>query len=105
MNGQEDKRNNTDIKPGQGIEAMTKDLDCPRHSLCLGVVSRLRSSKIPKRLLSIKEAACYLGRSEWTIAEMVRSGRLPYIPDGKRRFLDIQDLNEWIENSKRRNLD
>jgi hypothetical protein len=36
---------------------------------------------------------------------MVRSGRLPYIPDGKRRFLDIQDLNDWIEKSKRRDLD
>jgi hypothetical protein len=36
---------------------------------------------------------------------MVRSGRLPYIPDGKRRFLDIQDLDKWIETNKRRDID
>lgn len=95
----EDKINDAEAKP------MQKDLSCPGYPLCLGVISRLRSSKIPKRLLSIKEAACYLGRSEWTIAEMVRSGRLPYIPDGKRRFLDIQDLDKWIETNKRRDID
>ncbi|OGW53661.1 MAG: hypothetical protein A2Y81_12485 [Nitrospirae bacterium RBG_13_43_8] len=58
-----------------------------------------------QRLCSIKQAAVILGRSPWTVAEMVRSGRLPYIPDGKRRFLDIHDLNDWIEKSKRRDLD
>lgn len=60
---------------------------------------------IHKRLYSIKEVAGYLGRSPWTIAEMVRTGKLPYIPDGKRKFLDIQDIDRWIETNKRQDID
>lgn len=58
-----------------------------------------------KRLYSIKEAAIVLGRSPWTVAEMVRTGTLPYVPDGKRKFLDIHDLEKWIEKNKRRDID
>jgi excisionase family DNA binding protein len=60
---------------------------------------------VNKRLYSIKEAADYLGRSPWTIAEMVRTGKIPYIPDGRRRFLDIEDINKWIETNKRQDID
>ena len=61
--------------------------------------------QINRRLFSIKEAADYLGRSPWTIAEMVRTGKLPYIPDGKRKFLDIQDIDRWIETNKIQDID
>lgn len=53
-----------------------------------------------KRLYSIKEAAVYLGRSEWTMAEIVRSGRISYISDGKRKFIDVLDLETWIMRNK-----
>lgn len=56
-----------------------------------------------KRLYSIKEAAVYLGRSPWTVAEMVRTGQLPYIQNGNRRkFLDVNDLDLWIEVNKKK---
>jgi len=61
--------------------------------------------QINKRLYSIKETADYLGRSPWTVAEMVRTGKLPYISDGKRRFLDIEDINRWIVTNKRQDID
>ena len=53
-----------------------------------------------KRLISIKEAGDYLSRSPWTVAEMVRSGRLPYVRDGKRKLLDLRDLDAWIDGNK-----
>jgi len=53
-----------------------------------------------KRLLSIREAATYLGRSPWTVGEMVRAGKLPYVRDGKRKLLDLCDLDRWIEGKK-----
>lgn len=53
-----------------------------------------------KRLISIKEAGAYLSRSPWTVAEMVRSGKLPYVRDGKRKLLDVLDLDAWIDNNK-----
>ena len=56
--------------------------------------------RIQKRLYSIKEAGLYLGRSAWSVAEMLRTGRIPYVSDGKRRFLDIKDLESWILRNK-----
>ncbi|MGO9613076.1 MAG: helix-turn-helix domain-containing protein [Dissulfurispiraceae bacterium] len=53
-----------------------------------------------KRLISIKEAGAYLSRSPWTVAEMVRTGKLPYVRDGKRKLLDLKDLDSWIDNNK-----
>jgi len=56
--------------------------------------------RITKRLYSIQEAAIYLGRSTWSVREMIWAGKIPYIKDGKRIFVDIRDLDEWIEKNK-----
>jgi len=53
----------------------------------------------------VKEAGLYLGRSAWTVAEMVRTGKIKYLKDGKRIFLDIEDINSWVESNKIQNLD
>jgi excisionase family DNA binding protein len=53
-----------------------------------------------KRLYSIKEASLYLGRSVWAVREMLWAGKLPYVKDGRRILLDINDINIWIEKNK-----
>ena len=56
-----------------------------------------------KRMLTEKEAACYLGISIDTQRRMRYSGMLPYVPmgpTGRRAFYDIEDLDLWIERSK-----
>ena len=53
-----------------------------------------------KRLYSIPEAAAYLGRSVWSMREMVWAGKLPAIRDGRRIFVDLEDMNRWIERNK-----
>jgi len=50
-------------------------------------------SGLPKRLYSIKEGAFYLGRSVWAVREMLWAGKLPYVKDGRRILLDINDMN------------
>ncbi|MDI9561461.1 MAG: helix-turn-helix domain-containing protein [Pseudomonadota bacterium] len=50
----------------------------------------------------MKEAAVYLGRTEWALREMIWAGKLPYVKDGKRILLDIRDMDEWIEQNKTR---
>jgi len=57
---------------------------------------------VAKTLYSIQEAAVYPGRSTWPVREMIWAGKIPYIKDGKRIFLDIRDLDEWIERNKTR---
>jgi excisionase family DNA binding protein len=53
-----------------------------------------------KRLYSIPEAAEYLGRSVWSVRELIWGGKLPCVKAGRRIHLDIIDLNQWIEKNK-----
>jgi excisionase family DNA binding protein len=55
-----------------------------------------------KRLYTLKEAAMYLGRSDWGMRELIWSGKIPVVkPDGGRKiFIDIMDLNNYVEVNK-----
>ena len=59
-------------------------------------------SALRKRLFTLKEAAEYLGRSKWSMRELVWSGSIPVVkPEGARKiFLDIEDLNNFIDRNK-----
>jgi excisionase family DNA binding protein len=61
-----------------------------------------RNPKGPaKRLYSISEAAFYLGRSVDSLRELIWAGKVPYIKDGKRIYLDVRDIDAYIERTKR----
>ena len=57
---------------------------------------------IRKRLYTLKEAAAYLGRSEWSMRELIWAGKIPVVRGGGRRkiFLDIMDLMEFVDGNK-----
>ena len=55
---------------------------------------------LQKRLYSINEAATYLGRSVWSVRELIWDGKLPCVKVGRRIHLDIIDLDQWIERNK-----
>ena len=59
-------------------------------------------SPVAKRLYTLKEAAEYLGRSQWGMRELIWAGRIPVVrPDrGRKIFLDIEDLNTFINQNK-----
>jgi len=56
--------------------------------------------KLFKRLYTLKDAAVYLGRPLWSVRELVWSGRLPYIQDGRKYYVDLYDLEQYIEDYK-----
>jgi len=56
--------------------------------------------RLAKRLYTIKEAAEYLGRSTWSMRELVWAGKIPFIKDGRKFYFDIKDLDEYIEKNK-----
>jgi len=56
--------------------------------------------KIQKRLLSVEEAAAYLGRTKEAVQHMIAAGKLPTVKSDRRVFLDVRDLDQWIERSK-----
>jgi excisionase family DNA binding protein len=53
-----------------------------------------------KRLFSLKDTSIYLGRSLNSVRQMLWDGKIPFIKDGKRVFIDVKDLETWIEQSK-----
>ena len=67
---------------------------------------RMATPQFPskKRLYSVPEAAIYLGRSVWSIRELIYDGKLPCVRAGRRIHLDIEDLDQWIERNKESNF-
>ena len=68
-----------------------------------GVRKALNISDVTnRRLLSIEEGAVYLSLSKREIYNMIATGELPAVTHGRRKMLDIRDLDVWIEWSKKR---
>ena len=63
----------------------------------------VRPPKVPplaRRLYSISDIAAHLGISPWTVREMIWRGDLPCVKIGRRQYLDIRDVNAFIEANK-----
>jgi hypothetical protein len=60
------------------------------------------ANPISKRLYTIEEAGVYLGSTAWGIRELIWSGKVPYVRAGKKIYLDILYLDEFIEKHKTR---
>ena len=65
-------------------------------------VMPVKEEFIGQRLLTIKDAARYLGRGEDSLREMIYAGIFPVIQVGERSkiWLDLKDLDDWVEHSK-----
>ena len=55
-----------------------------------------------KRLYTLKEAAEYLGRSEWSMRELIWARKIPVVREdgGRKIYLDVSDLDRFIEQNK-----
>jgi excisionase family DNA binding protein len=53
-----------------------------------------------KRLYTLKEASMYLGRSVWGVRELIWAGKIPVVKDGRKMFIDILDLEKYVEENK-----
>ena len=54
-----------------------------------------------RRLLSIDEGAVYLSLSKREIYNMLTAEKSPSVSHGRRKMLDIRDLDQWIAQNKR----
>jgi hypothetical protein len=57
---------------------------------------------VRQRLFDLKMAAEYLGRPPYSVRTLIWGGTLPYIQDGRKIYLDVYDLDSYIERSKER---
>jgi hypothetical protein len=58
------------------------------------------SNPLSKRLLSLKEAAAFLGVGIWTMRDIVFSGAVPLVRFRRRMYFDIRDLEQLIDRNK-----
>ena len=56
------------------------------------------------RLLTVAEAARYLGTTVWAIRCLLWDGTLPQVRLGRRHLVDIRDLDGLIESLKTKEL-
>ncbi len=56
--------------------------------------------KISPPLLTVSEAAEYIGRIEAAVRELVWNGKLAHIRTDRRVMLDIRDLDSWIDTNR-----
>lgn len=54
------------------------------------------------RLMTVEQAASYLGRTKEAVQHMIHAGKLPTVRSDRRVFLDRFDLDQWIGDHKNR---
>jgi hypothetical protein len=83
------------------------DFDALLEALAAKVADRLRRELTPTagasvrpRLLTAEQAGVYLGRTKASVQHMIASGRVPVVRADRRTFLDVRDLDTWVEQNK-----
>ncbi|MGO9012085.1 MAG: helix-turn-helix domain-containing protein [Bryobacteraceae bacterium] len=74
-------------------------LDLLADAIAARVAARLSQFQEP-RLLSVREAACYLGRTPKAVRHLIASGAIPAVREGSRVHLDRADLDRWVAMRK-----
>lgn len=58
------------------------------------------AGKPAARLLTVKEAAAYVGRTEQAVQHLIHKKELVVVRRGRRVHLDRADLDRWIDSNK-----
>ena len=85
------------------------DIDGLLDALAEKVAVRLRAelecrtattATVRPRLLTVDQAATYLGRSKASVQHLISDQAIPVVRHDRRVFLDVRDLDGWIDAAK-----
>jgi excisionase family DNA binding protein len=87
------------MQNGSEIDAL---LDALANRVALKVREQLadQGAGIRPRLLTVEQAANYLGRTKEAVQHIIAADKLPVVRTDRRVFLDVRDLDRWIDSSK-----
>lgn len=88
---------------GKTLPTQAIDLRGILEQLADLVVERMESRtavSTPKRLMSLKEAGVYLGRTAASVQQLVARGEIPAVTHGRRKHVLVSDLDDWIERNR-----
>jgi excisionase family DNA binding protein len=74
-------------------------LDALADAIAERVLARLQQAE-QARLLSVGEAAMYIGRTGKALRHMIANGAIAAVREGSRMHLDRADLDRWMEMRK-----
>lgn len=84
-----------------GLEALVHAL---ADRVAIRVLERLgncSTASAQPRLLTVQQAAKYIGRTPEALTHMVSERRIPTVRSDRRVFIDRRDLDAWIDENKR----
>jgi len=84
------------VNIGQTNSTGNLGLDAFADAVAARIAARLNAGQQP-RLLSVKDAAAYIGRTPKALRHMIADGAVPTVREGGRIHLDRTDLDRWIE--------
>ena len=61
-----------------------------------------KAPPLPRRLYDLESIRIYLGIPIHTVREIIWRGDLPYVKIGRRQYVDLRDVDQFIEQSKTR---
>jgi excisionase family DNA binding protein len=64
--------------------------------------TRISKPVVSKRLYTVAETAIYLGRPVSSVRGLLWKGLLPYIQTGRVQYIDLKDIDSYIEQNKTR---
>jgi excisionase family DNA binding protein len=75
-------------------------LDALADRVAAKLGNQMLGGTIKPRLLSVEQASVYLGRSKEAVEHMIAAGKLPVVRADRRVFLDVKDLDRFIDENK-----
>jgi excisionase family DNA binding protein len=73
-------------------------IDALADAVAAKVIAQIANSHPSQgRLMTVADAASYLGRSKQAIYHLIHSGAIPIKRQGTRVFIDRVELNKWID--------
>ncbi len=63
-------------------------------------VTSARPPRLSRRLYDIQAVADYLGIPPYSVRGLIWNGSLPCVRIGRRQYLDIRDVDRFIEQAK-----
>jgi excisionase family DNA binding protein len=82
------------------VAVLAKALATEIAGMVKAELGQLVRHDVQPALLTVKQAAVYLGRSEQSVQHLIFQKDLPVVRIGRRVHLDRRDLDAWIEKNK-----
>jgi len=90
------------MQTGLNLEPLIEELAAKVVAKLSAELANSPGSGVRPRLLTLEQAATYISRTLPAMQHMVADGQVPTVRSDRRVFVDVRDLDQWIEDNKRK---